>query len=269
MSTRAELRRQKKAKEAGEKKWVKEYQRRGIPSIPPTNPPIRAGMTMQEVANYTGMQEAILQQWQREETERIKKALIIEMQERMSKHEEYVTMVNIIASLKAMEGFRYGKAAARWLLDHYSAAVGKVGKDTVRDVLKELKDKWDIEFEFDGNPETITEIMGYNEYDWRFEFCKHRMPAQVFDMIANEARDAETCHMQLAVAWELCEDFKFHKHNQQMLKKFWNGLKDKYTILGETGRSRISWGRKMLKDKYEFEVEYPEHVEKMIKRWNL
>lgn len=117
---RAEIRRQEKKNKKRIDKAESFLKKAGFPEFKLPPAPMRtSNLSVQEAANLTGAKVAVLEQWRREQTEKIKKACIVEAQEKLDKAEEYSTLCNIIASLKALEGFRYGKAAAAHLLEHY------------------------------------------------------------------------------------------------------------------------------------------------------
>lgn len=121
---RAELRRQAKSRKKEQEKVNKVLKNAGFPEfrLPPA-PLKTTNLSDQEVANITGTKIAVLEQWRKEQTEEIRKACILEAQEKLDKAENFITLCNIITSLKALEGFRYGRAAAEHMLNHYSESV--------------------------------------------------------------------------------------------------------------------------------------------------
>lgn len=98
---------------------------------------------------HTGTKIAVLEQWRKEQTEEIRKACIMEAQEKLDQAENFITLCNIITSLKALEGFRYAKAAAGYLLEHYSESVVASEKQNIQKTYRELSEKWGIEMEFE------------------------------------------------------------------------------------------------------------------------
>ena len=121
---RAELRRREKNDKKYRDKAKTALKRAGFPEfrLPPA-PLKTTNLSDQEVANITGTKIAVLEQWRKEQTEEIKKACILEAQEKLDKAENFITLCNVITSLKALEGFRYGRAAAEYMLSHYSESV--------------------------------------------------------------------------------------------------------------------------------------------------
>lgn len=121
---RAELRRQAKSRKKEQEKVNKVLKNAGFPEfrLPPA-PLKTTNLSDQEVANITGTKIAVLEQWRKEQTEEIRKACILEAQEKLDKAENFITLCNVITSLKALEGFRYGRAAAEHMLNHYSESV--------------------------------------------------------------------------------------------------------------------------------------------------
>ena len=121
---RAELRRQAKRRKKEQEKVNKVLKNAGFPEfrLPPA-PLKTTNLSDQEVANITGTKIAVLEQWRKAQTEEIRKACILEAQEKLDKAENFVTLCNVITSLKSLEGFRYGRAAAEHMLSHYSKSV--------------------------------------------------------------------------------------------------------------------------------------------------
>lgn len=121
---RAELRRQAKSRKKEQEKINKVLKNAGFPEfrLPPA-PLKTTNLSDQEVANITGTKIAVLEQWRKEQTEEIRKACILEAQEKLDKAENFITLCNVITSLKALKGFRYGRAAAEYMLSHYSESV--------------------------------------------------------------------------------------------------------------------------------------------------
>ena len=121
---RAELRRQAKSRKKEQEKISKVLRNAGFPEFQLPPAPLKTtNLSIPEVAKLTGSKIAVLEQWRKEQVEEIKKACILEAQEKLDKAEKFITLCNIITSLKALEGFRYGRAAAEHMLNHYSESV--------------------------------------------------------------------------------------------------------------------------------------------------
>lgn len=162
---RAELRRRAKDQKKEQGKMNKMLRQAGLPefTIPPA--PVRTtNLSMEEVSRITSTEIAVLEQWRKEQIEEIKKECILEAQERLDQAENFITLCNVFTSLKALEGFRYAKAAATHLLEHYSESTVSAEKQNIRKTYEELHEKWGIEMEFD-TPE-LNKEMGFEEVDW-------------------------------------------------------------------------------------------------------
>lgn len=258
---RAENRRKQREEEAQRKKG----RNAGIPLAP-----VRlTNLQIQEVANLTGTKIAALEQWKKEQTEEIRKAAILETQEKLDRAEEYISLCNILTSLKALEGFRYAKAAANYMVEHYPESAVSSNPGIARKTYEELHEKWGVEIEFD-EPD-LNKEMGFDVVDWRYEYIKHRIPSSVFDKIWNDAENAQAAFLILAAVWELCEEFNFHKHQSgsgNMLIKFRKGFEEKQKKIEqmEHGVETIS---KMLKQKYEIEIGWSDNIQGTIDRFDL
>ena len=84
---RAELRRQAKSRKKEQEKVNKVLKNAGFPEfrLPPA-PLKTTNLSDQEVANITGTKIAVLEQWRKEQTEEIRKACILEAQEKLELH---------------------------------------------------------------------------------------------------------------------------------------------------------------------------------------
>lgn len=230
--SRAEMRRQKKQQE----KMESALKKAGFPEFRAPVAPLRInGLSDQEVANMTGVKVAALENWRKENTEMIIKALKIEMQEKLDMAEEIITLKNILASLEALDGFRYAKSAANYLVEHYSKAMERLEQSNVRTNYEGLHKKYGIEFEFEEP--NLNEMLGFEEVDWMKEYIGRNIPYSVYEKICNDAKNIQSVYTQLAVLWELCEEFGFAKHRKgagSMLDKFMDGTKAKYDYIYST-----------------------------------
>lgn len=268
--SRAELRRQERSQKKDRKRAETVLRQAGFPAFQMPPAPMRTtNLSVTEVANLTGAKVAVLEQWRREQTEEIKKACIVEAQEKLDKAEEYSTLCNIITSLKALEGFRYGKAAAAHLLEHYSECVETAEKQNIQKTYEELHEKWGIELEFDS-PE-LNKEMGFDDVNWMEEYIGRNIPYSVYCKIWDDAKNIQSVATQLAVIWELCENFSFSKHKKgdgSMLDKFMRGTKAKYDEI-DSDPHGPGKALKLLKEKYDIDVVWSENTQKTIDRFGL
>lgn len=267
---RAEMKRKQKEEETARKKLNSTLKRAGIPGYQMPLAPIRmTGLSTQEVANITGAKIAVLEQWRKEQQEEIRKAAIMEAQEKLDKAEEFITLCNVITSLKALEGFRYAKAAANYLLEHYTASVETSEKQNIRKTYEELHEKWGLEIEFD-EPD-LNKEMGFDAIDWRYEYIGYHIPTSVYEKIWDDSKNIQSVFTQLAIIWELCEDFGFHKHKTgtgNMIEKFMKGATEKYDNIDrmEHGAGKTT---KLLKQKYGIDIKWTDNMQKTIDRFRL
>lgn len=263
---RAEMRRKQKQ----QAKVNTVLKKAGVPEFRPPVAPMRiTGLTDQELSNMTGVKVAALEEWRKEQTEMIRKAAAIEAQERLDTAENYITLCNIITSLKAMEGFRYAKAAELYLVEHYKDSVVSAEKHNIHQTYEELHEKWGVEFEFE-EPELNGEL-GIAGDDWMNAYIGMNIPVSVYEKIYDDAKNIQSVYTQLSVLWELCEGFGFHKHPDSKgnkLMKFMYGTKEKFDRmeLMEHGARDIS---KMLKEKYDIEIGWSPGIQETIERFDL
>lgn len=267
---RAELRRQAKSRKKEQEKISKVLKNAGFPEFQLPPAPLKTThLSIPEAAKLTGSKIAVLEQRRKEQTEEIRKACIMEAQEKLDQAENFITLCNIITSLKALEGFRYAKAAAGYLLEHYSESVVALEKQNIQETYRELSDKWGIEMEFEA-PE-LNKEMGFDEVDWMENYIGLHIPYSVYEKIWNDSRNIQSVYTQLAVIWELCEDFSFSKHKKgdgSMLDKFMHGTKEKYDRIDSMKHGAKDTMR-MLKEKYDIDIGWTEKTEETIRRFDL
>lgn len=267
---RAELRRQAKSRKKEQEKISKVLKNAGFPEFQLPPAPLKTThLSIPEAAKLTGSKIAVLEQWRKEQTEEIRKACIMEAQEKLDQAENFITLCNIITSLKALEGFRYAKAAAGYLLEHYSESVVASEKQNIQETYRELSDKWGIEMEFEA-PE-LNKEMGFDEVDWMENYIGLHIPYSVYEKIWNDSRNIQSVYTQLAVIWELCEDFSFSKHKKgdgSMLDKFMHGTKEKYDQIDQMKHGARDT-MKLLKEKYDIDIGWAEKTEDTIRRFDL
>lgn len=267
---RAELRRQAKSRKKEQEKISKVLKNAGFPEFQLPPAPLKTtNLSTQEVANITGTKIAVLEQWRKEQTEEIRKACIMEAQEKLDQAENFITLCNIITSLKALEGFRYAKAAAGYLLEHYSESVVALEKQNIQETYQELSEKWGIEMEFEA-PE-LNKEMGFEDANWMEEYIGRNIPYSVYEKIWDDSRNIQSVYTQLAVIWELCEEFGFAKHKSgsgNMLDKFMHGTKEKYDQIDQMKHGARDT-MKLLKEKYDIDIGWAEKTEDTIRRFDL
>ena len=103
------------------------------------------------------------------------------------------------------------------------------------------------------------------------EYIGRNIPYSVYCKIWDDAKNILSVATQLAVIWELCENFSFSKHKKgdgSMLDKFMQGTKEKYDEIDADphGPSKIL---KLLKEKYDIDVVWSENTQKTIDRFGL
>lgn len=266
--SRAEQRRRDKADKKDRKRAEAILKQIGFPEfqMPPVQMRI-SDLSVQEAEARTGTKAVILEQWKREQTEKIKKACIIEAQEKLDKAEENAAMCNVIASLKSLDGFRYAKAAAQHIVDNFSHGLDCVkNRDEAKESCRDLLDRYGIDMGFDV-PD-INKLMEFDTVDWIQEYCKTKIPQSVYNRIWDDSENIQAAMMQVATAWELCKDFGFAKHDAKMMERFWKGFREKYDSI-DLSKHGISNTCKALKEKYDLEIRFPEYMRKSIERFEL
>lgn len=142
-------------------------------------------------------------------------------------------------------------------------------KNNIQTTYKKLQDKWGIDLEFE-DPELDKE-MGFEDANWMEEYIGRNIPYSVYEKIWDDSRNIQSVCTQLAVIWELCEEFGFAKHKSgsgNMLDKFMHGTKEKYDQI-----DRMKHGArdtmKLLKEKYDIDIGWAEKTEDTIRRFDL
>lgn len=264
--SRAEMRRRKRQQE----KINSALKQAGIPEFRPPVAPMRiTGLSDQELANMTGVKIAALEEWRKEQKEIIERAAIKEAQERLDRAEYFIVFCNILTSLMALDGFRYGKAAANYMLENYNKCTVTAESENARETYEYLNKKFGIEFEFD-DPQ-INEELGFGDIDWMKDYIGMNIPYSVYCKIHNDAKNIQSVFTQLAVIWELCEDFGFHKHPDSAgnkPNKFMIGTKEKYDKIDRMKHGARDTAR-MLKQKYNIDIGWESGTQETIERFDL
>lgn len=266
---RAELRRIQKKENKEIAKANKILKKAGFPSFQMPPAPLKTtNLSMQEVSNFTGAKIAVLEQWRREQIKEIEKSCMEDAQERLAFAEEYTLLHNIIASLKALEGFRYAKAAANYLIQNYKSDFIE-GNEDIRSIYEDLHERWGIQLVFD-TPD-INEVMKFEEYDWRKTYTEKNIPVAVFDAIQDDAANIQSVYTQLAVLLVLCKEFGFAKHKNSknsMLEKFMRCTKEKYEEIADSEHGARE-ALKELREKYEIDIEWSKETQKTIDKYDI
>lgn len=264
--SRAEMRRQKRQQE----KINSALKQAGIPEFRPPVAPMRiTGLSNQELSNMTGVKIAALEEWKKEQKEIIERAAIKEAQERLDRAEYFIVFCNILTSLMALDGFRYGKAAAKYMLENYNKCTVKAESENAKETYEYLNKKFGIEFEFD-DPQ-INEELGFGDIDWMKDYIHMNIPYSVYCRIQDDARNIQNVYTQLAVIWELCEGFGFHKHPDSAgnkLDKFMRETKEKCDRIDRMKHGARDTVR-MLKEKYKIDIGWEPATEETIDRFDL
>ena len=127
---RAELRRQAKSRKKEQEKVNKVLKNAGFPEfrLPPA-PLKTTNLSDQEVVNITGTKIAVLEQWRKEQTEEIRKACILEAQEKLDRAENFITLCNIITYAKPLLRKRGGVRKKQYP-DHLQRTPEEMGDRT-------------------------------------------------------------------------------------------------------------------------------------------
>lgn len=268
--SRAEQRRKQREQKKADRQMNAVLRQAGFPEFQLPPAPMRTtNLLDREVANITGTKIAVLEQWRREQTEEIKKACIAEAQEKLDTAETFITVSNIIVTLSSLQGFHWARSAANWILEHYNEHLEEITEENVRETYEKLHKKWGIEMEFDV-PDLNT-LMGFEEVDWTVEYIGRKIPYTVYEKVWNDSKNIQSVFTQLAVLWELCEEFGFAKHKKgtvTMLDKFMEGTRKKYLSI-DAAKHGARDTLKMLSEKYEIDVDWSRSMQETIERFDL
>lgn len=113
--------------------------------------------------------------------------------------------------------------------------------------------------------------MGFEDADWMEGYIGRNIPYSVYEKIWDDSRNIQSVYTQLAVIWELCEEFGFAKHKSgsgNMLDKFMHGTKKKYDQIDSMKHGARDTMR-MLKEKYDIDIGWTEKTEGTIRRFDL
>lgn len=268
--SRAEQRRKQREQKKADKQMNAVLRQAGFPEFQLPPAPMRTNkLSMQEVANLTGTKVAVLENWRKEATAEIEKACIATAQEKLNDAETFITVSNIIATLSSLQGFHWARSAANWILEHYNEHLEEITEENIRETYEKLHERWGIEMEFDVPDLNI--LMGFEEVDWTAEYIGRKIPYTVYEKVWNDSKNIQSVFTQLAVLWELCEEFGFAKHKKgavTMLDKFMEGTRKKYLSI-DAAKHGARDTLKMLSEKYEIDVDWSRSMQETIDRFDL
>lgn len=127
-----------------------------------TRLPLNPNLPLNKIAGMTGQEAAVLQSYlqakEKETTEIITDAVIREAQEKLSRAEDYIAIINILVSLYAIKmTWDFTKANGRFL-NNYNAARSYVDRVGAAKAYEQIKREMDIEIEFE-------DLINYNIYE--------------------------------------------------------------------------------------------------------
>lgn len=129
--------------------------------------PLNPNLSLTKIAGMTGQEAAVSQSYlqakEKETTEIITDAVIREAQEKLSRAEDYIAIINILVSLYAIKmTWGFTKANGRFL-NNYNAARSYVDRVGAAKAYEQVKREMDIEIEFeDLTNYNIYEELGFN-----------------------------------------------------------------------------------------------------------
>lgn len=268
--SRAEQRRKQREQKKTDKRINTALRQAGFPEFQLPPAPMRTNkLSIQEVTNLTGTKVAVLENWRKEATTEIEKACIATAQEKLNQAETFITVSNIVATLSSLQGFHWARSAANWILEHYNEHLEEITEKNIRETYEKLHKKWGIEMEFDVPDLNI--LMGFEEVDWTVEYIGRKIPYTVYEKVWNDSKNIQSVFTQLAVLWELCEEFGFAKHKKgavTMLDKFMKGTRKKYLSI-DAAKHGARDTLEMLSEKYEIDVDWSRSMQETIDRFDL
>ena len=138
-------------------------------------------------------------------------------------------------------------------------------QDNVRQYYDRLHEDFGIEVEFEDLD--ADKLLGFDTLDWRYEYIRQRMPRAVFDVIYDDAKNLQSVTMQLAIMWEVCEEFRYHK-KKGILDKFVSGLKKRFDLI-DSREYGIAETIEMLREKYQVDITWGKGIQSTLKRFHL
>lgn len=175
MSKRAELRRQEK--QAAKSK---------LPA--PLNV---SNYTVEQIANTTGAKIEYLTIWKNAREEEMRKAAILESQEKLWKAEDYIAVANILITVYALKMSRksreHTKDLINRMIENLNAAKEYVERTGIEKAYEQAHQDLGIELEFDSMD--LNKEFGFDEFDFREEGFEDKSGIEIWNEAWDTAKD--------------------------------------------------------------------------------
>lgn len=187
-----------------------------------------ANYTVEQIASTTGAKIEYLTIWKNAREEEMRKAAILESQEKLWKAEDYIAVANILITVYAIKMSRKNREHTKDLiyrmLNNLNAARDYVDRVGVQEAYNQAHKDLDIELEFDSMD--LNKEFGFEEFDFREEGFENRSSLEIWNAAWEDAKDLSNIINTCATCGVLKAKFGFSNDDIERLIKLSNERAD-------------------------------------------
>lgn len=186
-----------------------------------TQAPINVLNSDQQIANSTGVKIANLKAYLSAREDEIRKAAILESQEKLWKAEDYIAALNALISVYAVKMSRnkgeHTKDLIKRMIDNFNPAKEYVEKTGIEKAYEYAKQDFGISLEFDSMD--INKEFGFDDYDFREEGFEGKSGVEIWNEAWDDADDLANIINTCTIGITLKRRFGFTNDDLEKLIK--------------------------------------------------
>lgn len=186
-----------------------------------TQAPLNVFSSEHRIANSTGVKIDNLKAYLSAREDEIRKAAIMESQEKLWKAEDYIAVVNVLISVYAVKMSRskgeHTKDLINRMINNLNAAKEYVEKTGIEKAYEYAKQDFEISLEFDSMD--INKEFGFDEYDFRKEGFEGKSGVEIWNEAWDDADDLTNIINTCTIGITLKRRFGFTKADLDKLIK--------------------------------------------------
>lgn len=224
MSKRAELKRQQKESAKMQKKISGQNGTCAVAA--PLNV---SNYSVEQIAASTGTRIEYLTIWKNAREEEMRKAAILESQEKLWKAEDYIAVANILITVYALKMSRKSREHTRDLInrmfENLNAAKEYVERTGIEKAYEQAHQDLGIELEFDSMD--LNKEFGFDEFDFREEGFEDKSGIEIWNEAWDTAKDIGNVVNTCSIGITLKRVFGFSDRDMKRLIEESNNRADK------------------------------------------
>lgn len=183
-----------------------------------------ANYAANQISKTTGVRIEQLMVWKEAREAEIKKAAILESQEKLWKAEDYIAVANILITVYAIKMSRksreHTKDLINRMLDNLNPAKEYVDRVGVQKAYEQAHEDFGIELEFDSMD--LNKEFGFSQYDFREEGFEGKSGIEIWNEAWDAAKDLGNIINTCSIGLVLKSEFGFSNDDLRKLIKLSN-----------------------------------------------